>query len=276
MAGRGDPLAAGATMRLPVLRALVARLGTSTSILTFTGLSVLMSASITQLLLSLLQPGSARLLRAALWISIGVPLLVVPPITLLMRRLFLRAEAGRQRAEQLATTDALTGLLNRRRFTALGELELRRARRSGHSVAMLLLDIDHFKSVNDTHGHAAGDTVLTSVAECCSERLRPYDTLSRLGGEEFAILLGGVAEASALQVAERVRAGVEALAISLADGAVVRPTVSVGVAVGQGDALSLDSLLDGADRAMYAAKQGGRNRVVAGPGVIAAPQPRRR
>jgi diguanylate cyclase (GGDEF)-like protein len=156
-----------------------------------------------------------------------------------------------------ARTDPLTGLLNRRALAEIAVPALARARRSGSPLSLVLLDIDHFKQVNDAHGHAAGDAVLVGIAAMLRSRLRAGDGCARLGGEEFVLLLPDTGEAQALQVAEALRAQLAA-----SDVAGVGPsTASFGVSTGRGDA-DFDTLLREADRAMYAAKAAGRNRVV--------------
>jgi diguanylate cyclase (GGDEF)-like protein len=162
---------------------------------------------------------------------------------------------------QQAQTDALTGALNRREFDERLAAELRRARRYAKTCALLLLDIDHFKSVNDTHGHPAGDAVLKELARLLQAQLRDVDCVARYGGEEFVALLPETDSQAARGVAERVRAALAAGAFTLPDGATRRVTVSIGVACFPQCADSAAALVTHADQAMYAAKQGGRNRV---------------
>lgn len=161
--------------------------------------------------------------------------------------------------ERLATTDHLTGLLNRRAFLDTTEKEIRRAYRYGQSLSLLMLDIDHFKHINDTHGHPAGDEVLRRVAATCRKTLRDEDLTGRLGGEEFAVTLVSAPLRSARVVAERLRQAVSELVIEL-DGKSITATVSIGVAECNG-ADSLSSLASAADKCLYAAKQAGRNRI---------------
>lgn len=166
---------------------------------------------------------------------------------------------------RLATQDALTGLSNRRHFLDRAEREIQRAARSKSTASLLYLDVDHFKSVNDTYGHATGDDVLKIVAATVSEALRPYDFVGRLGGEEFAVLLPGTDLAGAMVVAERVRLAVAA-AVTPIDPTPEKPTgkLQVTVSIGAGSAKSgesLEALIARADEALYAAKRGGRNQV---------------
>lgn len=161
---------------------------------------------------------------------------------------------------RLATTDLLTGLRNRAYFMDGAEAELRRSERFGRTVAVLMADLDHFKRINDHFGHAAGDEALRVFSAILRETTRAVDLLGRIGGEEFAILLPETGRAAALGVAERLRAAVEQASVAFQESVPIRFTVSVGVTVLQpGD--TLDSLLARADDALYAAKNGGRNRV---------------
>lgn len=161
--------------------------------------------------------------------------------------------------ERLATTDALTGLLNRRSLMAAIETERERAARGGRTFALVLADIDRFKSINDTHGHGAGDAVLKSVAATLTGQVRSIDHVARLGGEEFVILLPECDADHAAIMAERLRAAVADHAIAT-DEADLRITVSIGVTTWRAGE-DAGTILNRADRAMYAAKRGGRNAV---------------
>jgi diguanylate cyclase (GGDEF)-like protein len=236
-----------------------------------TAVSVFLSVEITGLLLSLLQ-ASGRLLSASHLISVSVPLMIAPAASWLVGGLIVRAQAGRRRSEELAAVDPLTGLLNRRRFFELAEPLLERSLRANRRLALLLLDVDHFKRVNDTHGHATGDAVLKALAECCIPHLRESDLIARLGGEEFVVLFEDVTELQARKRAEYLRIAVATLSIDADGTEAVRPTVSIGVAMSADEAATLDMLLEVADRAMYAAKQRGRNRTCFGPDCLSVPQ----
>lgn len=166
--------------------------------------------------------------------------------------------------EQQVRRDGLTGLSNRAHFIATGRTELERAARYRHPVALLMVDIDHFKPINDTYGHLAGDEVLKAVASACGETVRTNDCLARLGGEEFAVLMPETALDQARVAAERLRAAVSRLRCELPEG-VVTPTVSVGVAIAEEGDESLSSLMRRSDLAMYEAKSKGRNCVVVAP-----------
>jgi diguanylate cyclase (GGDEF)-like protein len=167
-----------------------------------------------------------------------------------------------------AVTDPLTELANRRRFMAALGTELQRAERFGESVALVLADLDNFKSVNDTFGHQTGDRVLASFADVLRERVRDIDLAARLGGEEFAILLPETDMSGGERLAERLRDAVERLRLPEAEEARIAVTASFGVAAYPDSANAAD-LLAAADAALYAAKLRGKNRVVAGTGNAA-------
>jgi diguanylate cyclase (GGDEF)-like protein len=160
----------------------------------------------------------------------------------------------------LATTDSLTGSFNRHRFYEIGQYEWLRMERNKKPLAVIMLDIDRFKDINDNFGHATGDEALRYFARLCREKLRAVDTLGRLGGDEFGVLLPETGLESAVEVGERIRNAVNAYNIAGVRGETVNITVSVGVAVSHvGE--KLETLLARADAAMYMAKEGGRNRV---------------
>jgi len=170
---------------------------------------------------------------------------------------------------RIAQHDHLTGVLNRRAFTAEAEKEIARLLRYGHPAALVLFDIDHFKTVNDTHGHPAGDAVLKAVATCCTATLRPNDCFGRLGGEEFAVLLPETAAPDAYLVAERLRNAIAGMPIDGTPGLTV--TASFGIAAFAKETGTLDAWLQAADTALYAAKHAGRNRsVIADPPSLAS------
>ena len=166
--------------------------------------------------------------------------------------------------QRLATTDPLTGVANRRRFLEEMGQELARHRRFRRPAAFLLLDLDHFKQVNDTHGHAAGDLALRHLAQLAQTRLRRLDLFGRLGGEEFGILLPGTDEAGALAFAETFRSQVAHTPVQSAAGPITL-TVSIGLTAFDPADADPDAILARADEALYRAKEGGRNRVVSNP-----------
>lgn len=164
---------------------------------------------------------------------------------------------------RLATTDSLTGLNNRRRFMESAETEFTRSQRYDRPLSLFIMDIDHFKTVNDTYGHDVGDVVLRALSETTLRALRNADTLGRIGGEEFGAILSETNEEAALEVAERVRTSVEQSRIPTNAGE-LQITISLGVACLRPDTKDLQELLKRADVALYKAKQSGRNRVSVG------------
>ena len=171
-------------------------------------------------------------------------------------------EASRALLEEQATTDPLTSLKNRRAFNEIGRRHFALAQRHRHDLAVLMLDIDHFKEVNDTYGHPTGDRVLTRIGELLASSVRGGDTAARLGGEEFAVLLPNTSLPGAVLLATRIRQTLESTACSTAPRRIA-VTASAGVACYSRDkSESLEQLLEVADRRLYVAKQGGRNRVV--------------
>ena len=163
--------------------------------------------------------------------------------------------------EKLATVDSMTGLYNRRHFMVLSEAEWSRFQRYQRPLSMLMLDIDHFKSVNDRYGHAVGDEAIISVAAACQRGKRNSDIAGRLGGEEFAILLPETDAEQALVVAERIRESIAAQFLSV-HKVRFNVTISVGIASASISMSGVEALMRAADEALYQAKEAGRNRVV--------------
>jgi two-component system, cell cycle response regulator len=182
----------------------------------------------------------------------------------------MHAELARNREmfRTQALYDVLTGLWNRRAILDALERELARARRGSLPVAVALVDLDHFKRVNDTYGHAAGDSVLKEAATRMAGTVRPYDPIGRYGGEEFLVILPGCDEAGAQRTMERVRTSIAAAPV-VTPGGELRISCSIGVACASLDievapellARAQQDLLQRADEALYAAKRNGRNRV---------------
>jgi diguanylate cyclase (GGDEF)-like protein len=203
-------------------------------------------------------------MAAIVSMRIGMALVAVAPLTV------AGAHAARNRLlnalNHAANHDALTQTLSRRAFERRGEAALERARAQGGALAVLMVDLDHFKAINDRHGHAAGDIVLVAFAERARRLLREGDLLGRFGGEEFAILMPGVGERDARRLAEQLL-HVSAQPFELEDGRRLDITISIGLAMQPPltDSASLETLLKRADRALYQAKFNGRNRMEQAP-----------
>ena len=189
------------------------------------------------------------------------------PVNMTELRARLRAASRLVRMQKqfrsLAETDALTGTANRRAFMQYLEMQAQNATRDDTPLSVVMVDLDHFKSINDTHGHAAGDAVLIDTVIAIQACLRSGDMLGRLGGEEFCVVLPGAGLHSASLAGERIRAAVEAMAIKTDSDEVIAVSASLGVAsLGNGDLIAApDLLLQAADSALYRAKAAGRNRV---------------
>ncbi len=185
--------------------------------------------------------------------------LVLPAALLLQHHALLR------QLVEAATRDTKTELLNAASWRLVAERHLARSAREGSSAALLVIDMDHFKLINDTFGHLTGDEVLKAVGEVLSDELRGYDALGRFGGEEFVALLPGVGEASAGDISERIRRRIEQLHVPVSGHGrtetTVRVTASIGAASERADGAGLDTLLHTADAALYTAKELGRNTV---------------
>lgn len=224
--------------------------------------------------------GAASLLRAFLLHrappGVSPVSLVLPNTILLIAAIFMMGFIGlgfsmvlaqklEARQSRLAQTDLLTELLNRRGYETFSQRVLNRAKVRGEGATVVLIDVDHFKRINDTYGHAAGDLVLESLGAYLRRQLRERDGAGRLGGEELSVLLPETRAVDAVPIAERLRAGIEALELHW-EGTRIPVTASLGVATTGEAGYELKALLQLADERLYEAKQGGRNRVI-GPGT---------
>jgi two-component system cell cycle response regulator len=187
-----------------------------------------------------------------------------PRTSLRYERMDRRQEALLKQLYESSTRDGLTGAFNRKYYNDRLAAEVAFARRHGTQLGLILLDLDHFKGVNDRYGHPAGDVVLRHVAAGVAQQLRSEDLFARIGGEEFAVVLRGIPLHGCVHLAERLRAVSEALPVVL-DGRVLHVTMSLGCAVLMGDRVSATELTSMADERLYEAKRGGRNRVVPAP-----------
>ena len=162
---------------------------------------------------------------------------------------------------KLATTDPLTALPNRRYFLEVANLEAVRVNRFGAEASVVMVDLDHFKSVNDTYGHGVGDETLRQITQLCAKSLRQIDVLARIGGEEFVIMLPGTNEAGGVRLAEKLRHLIFQTPVKVGNNQ-FNVTASFGVAEILAGESEIDACLDRADSALYVAKQSGRNRVI--------------
>lgn len=173
-----------------------------------------------------------------------------------------KLEQNQAELKKLATMDGLTGVYNRREFNSRLLHELERSQRYEHPCSLVMMDIDYFKKLNDTHGHQAGDEALRVVASVLKNSVRPVDQVARYGGEEFGVILPETTQDDAMAAAERLRLAIANHAISIAADHTINVTVSIGVATFPENATSEEELISAADQALYNAKHSGRNRVV--------------
>lgn len=204
--------------------------------------------------------------RSLLWVFSSIAVIFLVMSYFLWRANYYRRKTNQELNELnnrlyiLATTDSMTKLYNRRHFMELAEKNFNTSKKTDTHCCVLMMDIDHFKRVNDSHGHAAGDTVITGVGNIFKDSLRTNDIVGRLGGEEYAMLLGNCSIDMAIQIAQRLVDTVAAHEIQCAD-CTLKVTVSIGASEILNDDYDVDQLLVRADKALYIAKEGGRNRV---------------
>jgi diguanylate cyclase (GGDEF)-like protein len=177
-------------------------------------------------------------------------------------------ERNEAKLELQATTDALTGILNRRSFFELGSKAVEEAQQASKVVSLLILDIDHFKQINDNNGHSAGDECLKKVCQFITSRCRIADLFARVGGEEFAILLPNTGYDEAFALAEQIRTNIANQRIEVKGNLSIACTVSIGITSSLNSDDTLQSLLESADHALYTAKSEGRNRSVVHCGSV--------
>ena len=236
---------------------LILRQGPLTFAKALTGLVLLAMAGIQlmRLVTSPMIPPQSGITDPSIYQVIYITSFAFATLLLSIGLVLMATDRLRAELEHLATHDSLTNALTRRHMDDACRMEMERSRRNGRSTALLMMDLDHFKAINDTHGHQAGDQVLINFVIKVNALLRPADQLGRFGGEEFVLLLPETSQEDALQVAERIRA----ICAESAQGAAC--TVSIGVASTLNERDSQDALMARADAAMYRAKDNGRNRV---------------
>jgi diguanylate cyclase (GGDEF)-like protein len=248
---------------LSTLAVLTLRLGRRAGPVRWLSASILFAGAAMLLLRAgdiVLSPPQAGIFAPSMLHAISFVVLLALTVTSSFAFLVMHRERAEQELRHLAMHDALTDVLSRRAFLDLAEREVARAQRTGGALAVLMMDLDHFKAVNDKHGHQAGDLVLAEFGRRVRDCLRAPDVFGRYGGEEFCALLPGTGHEEALAVAERIRSAVAARPLG---GIADTVTVSIGLASASARAAcGLDYLIGRADAALYAAKGLGRNRVV--------------
>jgi diguanylate cyclase (GGDEF)-like protein len=249
---------------IDALRRVVLALPVPVTALIVTAVSVALSLAATSILMiSKGVVGPPRTFAYA--IAMAVPIVVATPVGWLIARLLHEVQEARDAALRLAWCDELTGLMTRRRFVELGRRELDLARRSGHALSAGLLDLDNFKRINDLHGHAVGDEVLSAAGKVFEQAMRSTDLCCRWGGEEFAFIMPGVGGEDGVRAMQRLLAALRACELRVPGSAANTPlrfTASIGVAALDTHLDNFERLLDSADLAMYGAKRSGKNTVV--------------
>lgn len=235
------------------------RLGQTRTMLLGTLIAITTSVLVTALVM-VLMPGSREYFWYNMIVAVVSPLVSAPGLTLVAISMVYQLNAAQTALTLAAETDVLTGVSNRRSFMAQAELAYAQTKAGGPPFAVIMIDIDHFKAINDNHGHITGDDVLRDVAQACKAALRTSDCFARFGGEEFVALLPLTDAGGATAVAEVLRKTVAALAFENRTPPAV--TVSLGVAGYLASSESLHDILNEADRQLYAAKAAGRNRVM--------------
>lgn len=236
------------------------KIGIVQGVLVVTGLSIVLSLMLTGLYLRFVVVPPVPFER---WVPIAivVPSVVAPLVSSAVLTLAYRLLMAKAALDLAVRTDCLTGIGNRRAFIEQADREMARFRRHGRAFSIIIFDLDHFKALNDRHGHSAGDQALVDVANLCKSLLRRSDLLCRWGGEEFIALLPETSLADAVQVAETLRI---AVAHPPSDGA-RQLSASFGVATSAHDSATLDAIIQTADRQLYLAKRQGRDRVMPTP-----------
>ncbi|MCV2355850.1 GGDEF domain-containing protein [Paucibacter sp. B2R-40] len=249
---------------LPELSLSIQRLGPRYALLLLATAAILLSVALSQLLISLLGYGD-RL--AAAICAAACALVLTSLLGTVLLRVLAQLEQSTLQLKRYSSTDMLTGTVNRRAFLNLIEREWALARRYETTCAMVMIDLDHFKRINENFGHRCGDMLLRQIAEASSETLRQGDVLARFGGEEFGLFLPHTDPLGALDVAERIRERVEQLDFCW-NGHCIPVSVSLGVAALQADHICLDQFVNAAEDALQQAKEDGRNCVRVGDGLM--------
>ncbi|MDB5613639.1 MAG: hypothetical protein JWQ22_1292 [Devosia sp.] len=235
------------------------KIGRTRTLILSTMIAITTSCLVTALVMLVL-PDSGAYFWYNMIVAVVSPLVSAPGLTLVAISMVYQLNTAQTALTLAAETDELTGVSNRRSFMTQAELAFANAQAGGTPFTIVMIDIDHFKAINDTHGHSVGDDVLRDVAQACQAALRASDCFARFGGEEFVALLQLTDTAGAAAVAEILRKTVAVLAFENRTPPTV--TVSLGVASYLASSESLHDILNEADRQLYAAKAAGRNRVM--------------
>jgi len=239
---------------------LMARIGRFNTVVILGALAALAALAVTLLAAALLERrGFVLQTGVAAYLAVAVALVVTLPLASWLVDLLLRVHRDEQEMRSLASYDSLTGLLSRHAFFDNTNNYVSLAKREQKTFSVLIIDLDHFKQINDRYGHPAGDAVLKLFADVVNSVARRSDIIGRLGGEEFGMVLPSTTASEALEFAERLHQAIDKAVLKF-NGSAIRYTVSVGLAEYDTDpAVSIDDLLARADQALYRAKQSGRN-----------------
>ncbi|WP_461833208.1 GGDEF domain-containing protein [Desulfothermus sp.] len=207
---------------------------------------------------------NVKFITKQLWVTVDEIILTpIEKLELSARiEILLRARRLSLLTQKMAITDPLTGLYNRRHFFVIAEREICKVKRNGGSIICLMMDIDHFKRVNDTYGHTVGDIVLKEVAQRIKSCLRDFDIVARYGGEEFVAIIVDLNSSIAKKIAERIRQRVSEKPIEVENNISLPVSISIGVSSQKAPNIDLNTLIKNADKNLYRAKESGRNRIV--------------
>jgi len=242
-----------------MLRTSLIRFGVAAVVVVATLGSIVLSAAIAATVHAALGEPMSGLAWA---VTLTCPALIAPTMSWWAFDLLLKVERAHEQLRLQSNIDHLTGIFNRRYFTDRLREEIDRAERYGTSFAVAFIDVDNFKRINDEHGHLGGDEILQQITQTCASQVREIDTLARIGGEEFALLLPQTTPTEAEHLVERLRASVAATRAKVRDGS-LEVTVSIGLTSSSRDRLDVNGIMRRADEALYAAKRQGKNRLVA-------------
>ncbi len=245
------------------MKKLILKLGLPLSVLAITVIAIIVSLITTFISMRLAENPTVVMPFYAYVVATIVPIIVSPIVATSLVKLLFQTLELETKLRELAITDYLTQLLNRREWMRETSRHIHLAKRNSSNFAILMLDLDNFKSINDTYGHMTGDKVLIAFTQAIQSKCRTSDILARFGGEEFIILLPDASEQQALQFAERIQQQTRSLKINI-DENIITITTSIGISIYDPDKpAKLDTLISQADKALYQAKEQGKNRTIA-------------